>query len=101
MSGPSPAGTANKLNISGPTVIKAAAGYTTMVVVSGVGSVNPLTINDCATTGAASAANQVMSIPFGAFTGTASVILPLGFVFTTGITISAVPTGVTVAVSYA
>jgi hypothetical protein len=96
-----PAGVANVLNISAATVVKASAGYTTMVTVSGVGTAGALTLNDCTTTGAAAAANQVVSIPYGAFTGTASIILPLSFVFTTGITISAVPTGVTVAVSYA
>ena len=57
--GPSPT---TALNISTPTVVKAAPGSVLMVVVLTAGS-SPGSVNDCTTSGAAAQANQVATIP--------------------------------------
>lgn len=60
--GPRPGGNASKLNITAATVVKASPGtvYKVNVVVAGSA---PGTVNDCATTGAAAAANEIAAIP--------------------------------------
>ena len=60
--GPRPGGNASKLNVTAATVIKATPGtvYNVNVIVAGS---TAGTVNDCATTGAAAAANQIATIP--------------------------------------
>lgn len=91
--GPRPGGNSSKLGVTAATVVKASPGtvYNVNVVVAGsaVGSVN-----DCTTTGAVAASNQIATIPeavgnyaigpFPAFAGI--VIVP--------------PTGATVSIAY-
>lgn len=87
------------LNISAPSVVKAAGGNIVIITISGAPTAGFLTINDCATTGAATAANQIVSIPFGSLTQ--AVINMNWFLTFNGITVSAIPTGTTIAISYA
>lgn len=97
ISGP---GKLSALNITAASVVKAGAGRVARVVVLGVvGTGGALTINDCATTGAATTANQIFTIAGTVAVGT---ILLLDFPVTTGIVVSAVPTGGTpqFAISY-
>lgn len=54
-------GSTNKLNITAATVVKATAGRICTVVVNVAGAAG--TLNDCATTGAAAAANLIFAIP--------------------------------------
>jgi hypothetical protein len=62
------------------------------------GSAGNLTLNDCATVGAAAAANQVISLAFGSLT--AGQQLWLDFPMAAGITVSAIPTGGVVSIAY-
>lgn len=97
-------GLLSALGITAAKVLKATPGRINKVMIQ-LGTTAPtagyLTINDCATTGTASAANEIVSIPFGSIT--AGAILTLDFPCQVGITISALPTGGTslqLAVSY-
>jgi len=78
-------------NITAPTVVKAGPGIiaTVSIVVAGAAG----TINDCATTGEATAANTIAALP------AAVGIMPLRWPVTAGITV--VPgAGQVVAISY-
>src|SRR6185437_5142804 len=62
-------GSSSSLNVTAAKVIKATAGRLRRITVSDPGTTSgALTVNDCATTGAAAAANQIVSIPFGSLT---------------------------------
>jgi hypothetical protein len=95
------AGSSSALNVSAAAVIKAAPGRIVKIIILGVvGTGGALTINDCATVGAATAANQV-------FTWTTTfpavgTIMTLDFPCQVGIVISSVFTGGTplYAISY-
>lgn len=86
-------------SITAATVVKAVPGFLCTVIVDNIGSGGALTLNDCATTGAAASGNQIASI--------AQADLKAGVPYTflwpcrAGITVSAVPTGGTVRVSFA
>jgi hypothetical protein len=81
------------LNITTPTVIKAAPGQLISANVIVAGSA-PGTVNDCLTTGAAAAANQVGTLP--------NAVGPITFNFPCLVGIVVVPgAGQTVAVSFA
>ena len=98
ISGP---GKLSALNVTAAAVVKAGAGRVARVVVLGVvGTGGALTINDCATTGTATTANQIFTAPFGSVTP--GTIFLIDFPVTTGIVVSAVPTGGTpqFAISY-
>lgn len=85
--------TQSKLNITAAVVVKATGGHLGKIVVSAPGTTSgALTLNDCATTGAAAAANQILSIPFADLTA-GQVIDLSGFPFKTGLVVSAVPGG--------
>jgi hypothetical protein len=87
-----PAGSSNRYNITSATLVKASAGRVVRVSVIVAGSTAG-TVNDCATTGAAAASNQVATIP--ATVG----VLSLDWPCATGLVL--VPgTGQTLAVSY-
>ena len=88
------------LNVTAAAVIKATPGRVSKISVLGVvGTGGTFTLNDCATTGAATTANQVFSTAGTVAVGT---ILTLDFPFQVGIVVSAVPTGGTprFAISY-
>lgn len=59
--GPRPGGNSSSLNITAATVVKAAAGTVYTVTVTTAGAAG--SIHDCATTGAADAANLIFEIP--------------------------------------
>jgi hypothetical protein len=84
-------GNKSALNISAVGVIKATPGRINRIVLTGtVGTGGALTINDCATTAAAAAANVVFSTA-----GTLAVgsVINLDWPCLVGITVSAFPTG--------
>lgn len=83
-------GTRSALNVTAAGVIKATAGRIGRIVVTAPGTTSgALTLNDCATTAAASAANTIISIPFGSLT--AGQTIALDWPCINGITVSAVP----------
>lgn len=75
-------GSLNKLNVTGTTVIKAAAGRICKINIMVVPSVT-VTVNDCATTGAVATANQVCAIPVAS--APAGTLISLDFPCLTGI----------------
>lgn len=85
-------------SVTAAAVIKATHGFIATVIVDNVGSGGALTLNDCATTGAAASGNQIASI------AQASLVAGVPYTFNwpckTGIVISAVPTGGTVRISF-
>ena len=87
-----------KRSITAATVVKAVPGLLCTVIVDVAGSGGALTLNDCATTGAAGSGNQIASM--------ANAVIVTGQPYTflvpckTGIVVSAVPTGSTVRVSF-
>ena len=88
-----------KRSITAAAVVKAVPGLLCTVIVDAAGSGGALTLNDCATTGAAGAGNQIASI------ANANIVVGVPYSFfvpcKTGIVVSAIPTGSTVRVSYA
>jgi hypothetical protein len=85
-------GSRSALNVTAATVIKATPGRLVRINVLGViGTGGALVINDCTTTGAATAANQIANIPFGSLVVGTSILID--FIGTLGLTVSAVPTG--------
>jgi hypothetical protein len=85
-------------SVTAAAVIKAVPGLVGTIIVDVAGSGGALTLNDCATVGAAGAGNQVASI------ANASIVAGVPYSFfwpcKTGIVISAVPTGSTVRISF-
>jgi len=83
--------TASALNKTAAAVIKATPGRLgkLLVVSGGTASNGSFVFNDCATTGAAAAANEIFAIPSGAAAGT---VYDLQWPCLTGIVMSAVPT---------
>jgi len=83
-------GALTKLNITAAVVVKGTPGRVAKITVSAPGTTSgALTVNDCATTGAAAASNQVISIPYGSLT--AGQVIALDFPCLVGIVVSAVP----------
>jgi hypothetical protein len=83
-------GLSSKLNLTAASVIKAAPGrIAKLIIVSGgTASDGAFTLNDCATIGAATAANEIISIAAGETAGT---IIDLQWPCEVGIVLSAVP----------
>ena len=96
-----PGGNKSSLDISAATVVKSTNGILCRIVTSTAGTAGDLVINDNNATGASNvAANEIVSIPFGNANLAAGEVVELFWPCATGITISAVPTGWTGAVSY-
>ena len=92
VSGVTGGGAKTTLNVTAAAVIKATPGRIVRINCNGtIGTGGTLVINDCITTGAATAANQIISIPFGTLVVGTSILID--FPALTGITVSAVPTG--------
>lgn len=73
--------------------IKATKGIIASIKITNMGTTSgAFTLNDCATTGAAAAGNQLISIPYTS-TEMLNNVLTVELVCTTGITLSAVPGG--------
>lgn len=90
------AGAANSaLNITATTVVKAAPGRVTRVVVVATAAAAS-TVNDCTTTGAVAAANTILNIPASTTVGTVYIV---DWPCSQGITV-APGASVTLAISY-
>ncbi|SHJ70398.1 hypothetical protein SAMN05444159_1272 [Bradyrhizobium lablabi] len=63
-------GNSSSLNVTADTVIKGTPGRAIRIIVNTVTAVAPITINDVATTGAAAAANAILTIPTATAIGT-------------------------------
>lgn len=82
----------SKLNMTAANVIKAAKGVLKKIIIITPGTTSgALTFNDCATVGAANAANTVFSLPFGASNNVAGAVFILDMPCALGIVLSAVP----------
>ena len=89
--------TKSTLAVAAASIIKATPGRLARIIINGVvGTGGALTLNDCATVGAAAAGNVVYTtvgtIPVG-------TVVNLDWPFQTGIVVSAVPTGGTVSIA--
>ena len=96
-------GTASALNLTAAAVIKAAPGRLVRIVIVAPGSTSgAFTFNDCATVGAAAAANEIFTLPYNGANNLAGATFVLEWPCATGIVLSAVPGGGSpvVAVSY-
>lgn len=86
-------------HVTAAAAIKATPGILCSVVVTTVGSAGSLTFNDSSTTGGAATANQIFTIAYGSLT--VGQVITLNWPCKSGITLSAIPTGGAVSVSYA
>jgi hypothetical protein len=85
-------GLSSKLNVTAAVAVKATAGRLCKIVVIAPGTTSgSLTINDCATTGAATTANEVFTIGYAAMS--VGQVITLDFPCQVGIVVSAVPGG--------
>lgn len=87
-------GKTTSLNVTAAAVIKTGPGRVVRVINNA--GVAGFTLNDCATTGAAAAANQIMVIS----TTTVGQVITLDFPFTVGLVVSAVGSSGALAISY-
>ncbi len=86
-------GTRTALNLTAAAVIKASPGRLVNVTIIAPGTTGgAFTFNDCATLAAATAANEIATIPFGATNNFAGSTITINKPCTKGIVLSAVPT---------
>lgn len=85
------------LNVTSASVIKTGRGRVVRLTLTVAGTAGTLVLNDCATTGAASAANQIYNSTGVLAAGT---VITLDFPVTSGLVVSAVPTGATLVIVY-
>jgi hypothetical protein len=77
--------------LTAAAALKVGKGRICRIVVLNMGTTSGgFTLNDCAATGDASAANLICTIPYTAV-GWLNKVVPISFLCTTGITLSAVP----------
>ena len=86
------------LNVTSTGTIKSSPGRISKIIVQNAGSAGTLTVNDCASTGAASAGNTLFKI--GQANISAGQTIDLDLPLAVGLTVSAIPTGATLLVSY-
>lgn len=85
-------GSSSSLNLTGAAAIKASAGRLKKIVIIAPGTTSgSFTFNDCATTGAATAANEIFTLPYNATNNVAGTVIDLDWPCATGIVLSAVP----------
>lgn len=85
-------GEKSALNQTAAAVIKVGAGRVGTVIIVAPGTTSgAFTLNDCATTGAAAAANEIWTMAYNATANVAGAIIPIDFPVTTGLVLSAVP----------
>lgn len=85
-------GTTTKLNMTAANAIKATPGRLTRVIIIAPGSGSgTFTFNDCATTGAAAAANAIFVLPYNGSNNIAGQTFDLDIPCAVGIVLSAVP----------
>lgn len=83
-------GKSSLLNVTAAAVVKASAGRAGKLIVIAPGSGSgSLTLNDCATTGAATTANQIYTIGYAALS--VGLVVDLDFPVANGLVVSAVP----------
>jgi hypothetical protein len=87
-------GDSTQLNITAAAVVKNSAGRIAKIVILAPGSTGgAFTLNNCATTGAATTANQVFTLPYDSTLNLAGSVIELDMLCSAGIVVSAVPTG--------
>lgn len=95
-----PVASSSSLNVTAAAVVKASPGriYSIFVIATGTTGQGSLTLNDCTTTGAAAAANELftwtaaqMISLIALANGPLLLNLPYGIPFNTGLVVSAVP----------
>jgi len=91
------AGSANKLNVTASTVVKASAGRVCKVTVVAVATAGTFGVYDAATTGSAATANAI--VQYTAAWPAVGTVIPLDFPCATGIVVNP-GTGGQVAVSF-
>ena len=85
-------GALTSLNNTAAKVIKASAGRVGKIIIIAPGSTSgAFTINDSATTGGASAANLLWTLPYNGTANVAGAVFDIDLPFTNGLVISAVP----------
>lgn len=95
--------TSSALNKTAAAVIKASAGRAVRVTIIAPGSTSgAFTLNDCAATGDAAAANVIWTLPYNGTANVAGATFELNWPCATGITLSEVPGGGSpiIAISY-
>jgi hypothetical protein len=91
-------GTQTAINITAPTLINPRRCVLWTVHIIAPGTAGLLTINDAASLDAADDSNVLFSVEFGALT--AGQVIPLRWPVTSGIVVSAVPTGASVNIAF-
>ena len=87
-------GASAALNITAAAVIKATPGRVARVAILAPGSTSgSFVLNNCATTGAATTANQIFNLPYNGTNNIAGAVFNLEIPCTVGIVCSAVPGG--------
>ena len=85
-------GRSSSLNNGVAVAIKATPGRLRKIIIIAPGSASgAFTFNDCATVGAAAAANEIFTLPYNAAANVAGAIFVLDWPCAVGITLSAVP----------
>ena len=86
--------TKSALNQTAAAVIKATPGRLAKIIIVAPGTTSgAFTFNDCATTGAAAAANEIFTIAYNATANVAGAVITLDWPCLVGIVLSAVPGG--------
>lgn len=89
---PATGGKSSALNQTAAAVIKTGAGRLAKVIIVAPGSGSgAFTFNDCATVGAAAAANELWTLPYNAAGNVAGAIFNIDFPVAVGLVLSAVP----------
>lgn len=91
-------GSNTALNVAAAQVVKGKPGTLYRILIQAVGTSGTLTINDCATTGAAAAGNQILTLLTANLT--VGQVITLDWPCLTGIVISACSGGIVVSVSF-
>jgi hypothetical protein len=86
-------GTRSLDNIGGTVVVKASAGRLARITVNNPGTSGNLVLNDAATVAGATAANQIISLPWNAINMYAGAVVILDWPCANGIVVSGVPGG--------
>lgn len=84
-------GLSTALNITAAKVVKTGAGRCVRLIIINAGSAGSWTLNDCATTGAAAAANELFTVAQA--NAAAGSVFTIDAPVSTGLTVSAVATG--------
>ena len=81
-----------RMNLTAAAVIKATPGRIAKIIINAPGTTSgAFTLNDCATVGAAAAANQIWTLPFGGANNLAGACFELEALCAVGIVLSTVP----------